>query len=99
MAYKKSDFEDKLFSKFGFVWKKGKGRNPHERLALFHNGMQVASTGLSRGLKNNSDIGDDLLLLIAREIRVRTMKNIRGMIDCDIGLKDYLEILSSQGYL
>lgn len=99
MPYTRQQAEDILQSKFGFVWKVGSGRNPHQRLALFHNGKQVASTGFSRGMRRNSDVDDTLFMLIAREIRAQTSKNLRGMFDCNIGLKDYIGIISSQGLL
>ena len=96
MAYKRREVEAQLRNKFHFV---DKPSRPHERIALFIDGRQVASTGFSRGLRKNADVDHTIMKLIAREIRVATIGNLRGMIDCDISYDDYLEILREGNYL
>ena len=98
MPYKKRDVEDKLLSKFGFL-KCGSGRGRHQRLCFYVNDKKIASTGLSRGLKSNSDIDRDLIDILARELKAQTAGNVRGMIDCTVSKDDYIDILRTQGLI
>jgi hypothetical protein len=90
---------DKLINKFGFEWVKVGGRQPHERLAFKYHGKKVATTGFSRGFRANTDIDDSLLTPYAREVRVQTTQQFKGMIKCTVNQEAYLEILRGQGYI
>lgn len=99
MPFTRNEAETLLVKKFGFEWKRGSGRNPHDRLVLVHNGKQVASTAFSRNLRPNQDIEDWLMTPIVRELRAQTNSTLKGMFNCTVGRDKYLEILKSQGFL
>jgi len=63
----------------------------HPRYKLFDNtGAFVATTHISHGV---SDINDDLLTLMARQLRIRTSE-FRAIIICELGRQDYLRLAS-----
>ena len=99
MSFKKNEIETKFSDKFHFQKVTGTGRNPHDRWAFFYGDKKIASTGFSRGLRDNDDVVDDLLLLMAREIRVQTLHNFKGMITCSVSAERYIEILKEQGFI
>ena len=99
MPLTREEIESQFSNKFHFEKINGTGRNPHERWAFFYKDKKVATTGFSRSCKNKESIDDDLLLLMAREIRVQTLHNFKGMITCTISLDDYIKILKDQNFI
>jgi hypothetical protein len=72
------------------------GGTKHERVALFIEDKQVATTGFSRGSKK--DISDSLLGQMAREIFV-TPGFLKKMNDCTKDYDDYVAYLEEIGKL
>jgi hypothetical protein len=99
MPLKKDDIEEKLANKFHFRKIKGKGRNDHERWAFYFKEKKIATTGFSRGFKGGTDLDDGLLTVMAREVRVQTLHNFKGMISCTVTLEKYLNILREQKFI
>lgn len=99
MPLKKGEIESKLLSKFGFQWVESSGRGSHERLAFYHEGRKIATTGFSRGFRKNEDLDDSLCKVMAREVRVQTLNFFKGMINCPNSLDDYRNRLREQGYI
>lgn len=99
MPITREEIESQLSNKFHFQKVNGSGRNPHERWAFLYNGKKIATTGFSRACRNKDNIDDDLLLLMAREVRSQTLHNFKGMIICTISLDQYVEILREQRFI
>jgi len=99
MPLKKEDVESKLRDKFHFCKIETTGRNPHNRWAFFYDGKKIATTGFSRGARGNDDLDDSLLKIMAKEVRVQTLQNFKGMITCSVSPDGYVKILKEQGFI
>jgi hypothetical protein len=93
MPKSKRDLRKCLLSKFQFSEEK---KRPHEAVALFVDGKQVATVYFSRSW---DDIDDEMLGYIARKQLWVTSKYLRGMYDCTINRDDYLQHLRDSGHL
>jgi len=94
MPISKARVRRQLLQKFGFEEVRG---SRHEAIAFFYDGQKVATTRFSRGSRR--EIDDDLLKVMAREVRVSNLSFFKGMIDCPKSLDDYIEKLKQGGYI
>jgi hypothetical protein len=70
----------------------------HDRIAFYHNGKKVATTGFSRGA--GPDIGDpSLLAQMAKEVRVNQLSFFKRMIECTRSYDDYIKRLREGRYI
>jgi hypothetical protein len=65
----------------------------HIWFTLYDGETVLARTKISHGPRH--DIGDDLILLMKRQMRLGTSKNFVGMVSCSISKDDCLEIIRS----
>ena len=94
MPISKKEIKKGLSGKFGFREVEG---SRHEAIAFFYNEQKIATTRFSRG--GSDDIGDMLLKVMAREIRVQRLSFLKEMIGCTKNLNDYINLLREEGYL
>jgi hypothetical protein len=89
MPIPKKKLKRKLRTKFLFEESDG---SKHEIMSLVIDGKKVVYTLFS---KSHTDIGDDLLKLIARQLAVNS-GYLREMYGCTKSRKEYIELLKSQ---
>jgi len=92
MPIQKRDLRQCLTGKFGFEEVEG---SRHEAVTLFIEGRKIATARFSR---SHSDVGDEILGLIAKEIRVQ-LNFLKRMYGCTKSRDDYLNHLRDTGYL
>ena len=92
MPIPKTELRKCLIDKFGFeeVY-----QTKHEAVALFVKGKKVATTRFSHG---QNEIDDDILGLIARQIRVQ-LGYLKKMCNCNKSKEEYLSLLKNSGFL
>lgn len=94
MPLDKQKVKNTLLEKFEFQEVEG---TKHERIAFFHNGKKVATTGFSRG--TGRDLGESLLKIIANEILVSNLGFFKEMIICTKSRQEYLRKLNDGGFI
>ena len=94
MPFPKREVKSQLLLKFEFVEVEGSN---HEAVAFYYEGKKIATTRFSRG--SNQDIGDKLLKVMARQVRVETLNFFKKMIECTNSLEDYTERLRELSYI
>ena len=94
MSMRKREIRRTLLRKFSFQEVPG---SRHEAVAFYFGNEKIATTRFSRG--SGSDIGDDLLAVMAKEVRVCQLRFFREMIDCTRSYDDYVGRLREGGYI
>jgi len=94
VSIKKQSLRNELKRKFDFQEVPG---SKHEAIAFFYGGKKIATTRFSRG--SGKDLDNDILKLIAREVRVDKLSNLKEMIDCTKSQEDFLDILREKKFL
>lgn len=92
MPISKRDLRRSLIKKFYFQEVPG---SRHEAVALFVGDEKVAT---ARFLRSHTEISDNILTLIAREIWVN-LGYLKRMYDCTRSRQDYLDRLRETGHL
>ena len=95
MPIKKRIIEKSLLKK-GF----SKVEAPHHR--YFHHEIDGQITGISTHTSHgsfNTDIGDNILNMMRRQLRLQSLKQTRDLLECPMSGDDYNNFLRAQGII